>query len=77
MSPNSLKAFELVIDAGKPVNGDTLSAALRSVRNWDTGGIVGAPVDITNQQIGLGQVVKYSKANNYDPQPLTPWVKAG
>jgi len=71
------KAFELVIDAGKPVNGDTLSAALRSVRNWDTGGIVGAPVDITNQQIGLGQVIRYSKASNFDPQPLTPWVKAG
>ena len=71
------KATEMVIDAGQPITGDTLAAAMRSIKNWDTGGIVGAPVNITNQQIGLGQVVKYSKANNFDPQPVTPWVKAG
>ncbi|MCX7380345.1 MAG: ABC transporter substrate-binding protein [Alphaproteobacteria bacterium] len=71
------KATEMVIDAGQAVNGDTLSAAMRSIKNWDTGGIVGAPVSITNQQIGLGQVVKYSKAANFEPQPVTPWVKAG
>ena len=71
------KATEIVIDAGQPITGDTLAAAMRSIKNWDTGGIVGAPVNITNQQIGLGQVVKYSKANNFDPQPVTPWVKAG
>jgi branched-chain amino acid transport system substrate-binding protein len=71
------KATELAIDGGQTVNGDTLAAAMRSIKNWDTGGIVGAPVDITNQQIGLGQVVKYSKASNFEPQPATPWVKAG
>ena len=71
------KATEIVIDAGQPVNGDTLAAAMRSIKNWDTGGIVGAPVNITNQQIGLGQVVQYTKANNFEPQPATPWVKAG
>jgi branched-chain amino acid transport system substrate-binding protein len=71
------KATEMVIDAGQPVNGTTLAAAMRSIKNWDTGGIVGAPVSITNQQIGLGQVVKYSKAGNFDAQPVTPWVKAG
>jgi branched-chain amino acid transport system substrate-binding protein len=71
------KATEMVIDAGQAVNGDTLAAAMRSIKNWDTGGIVGAPVAITNQQIGLGQVVKYSKAANFEPQPVTPWVKAG
>lgn len=71
------KATEMVIDAGQPVNGDTLSAAMRTIKNWDTGGIVGAPVNITNQQIGLGQVVKYTKASNFEPQPVTPWVKAG
>lgn len=71
------KATEMVIDAGQPVNGDTLSAAMRSIKDWDTGGIVGAPVSVTNQQIGLGQVVKYAKASNFEPQPLTPWVKAG
>ncbi len=71
------KATELVIDAGQPVNGTNLAGAMRSIKDWDTGGIVGAPVSITNQQIGLGQVVKYSKAGNFAAQPVTPWVKAG
>jgi len=69
------KAFEIVIDAGQPVNGDTLAAAMRTIKDWDTGGIVGAPVTITNQQIGIGQVIMYTKEGNYEPKPMTDWVK--
>lgn len=69
------KAFEMVMDAGQEVNGDNLAAAMRSIKDWDTGGIVGAPVTITDQQIGIGQVIKYTKESNYEPQPMTDWIK--
>lgn len=69
------KAFEIVIDAGQEVNGDNLANAMRSIKDWDTGGIVGAPVTITGQQIGIGQVIKYTKESNYEPQPMTDWLK--
>ena len=69
------KAFEIVIDAKQPVNGDNLANAMRTIKDWDTGGIVGAPVTITNQQIGIAQVIMYTKAGDYEPQPLTDWVK--
>jgi branched-chain amino acid transport system substrate-binding protein len=65
------KAFEIVIDAGKEINGDNLAAALRSVKNWDTGGIIDVPVSITKQQIGLGRIVRFT--NTMEIEHITDW----
>ena len=69
------KAFEIVIDAGQEVNGDNLAAAMRSVKDWDTGGIIDKPVTISDQQIGFGRVIKYSEATKFDQEPITDWLK--
>ncbi|WP_112664466.1 ABC transporter substrate-binding protein [Microvirga flavescens] len=69
------RAFEAVIDAGQPINGDNLAQAVRAVKNWDTGGIIDAPVSISGQQVGLGRIIKWSQKNNWDPQHLTDWMK--
>jgi branched-chain amino acid transport system substrate-binding protein len=69
------RAFEIVIDAGQEVNGDNLAAALRTVKDWDTGGLIDVPVTIQNQQIGLGRIIRYSAANNWDMEQLTDWMK--
>lgn len=68
------RAFEIVIDAGQPINGDNLAAALRTVKDWNTGGLIDVPVSIQNQQIGLGRIIRYS-ANKWDQQDLTDWMK--
>ncbi len=68
------RAFEIVIDAGEKINGDSLSAALRTVKNWDTGGLIDVPVTIQNQQIGLGRIIRYA-AHKWDQQELTDWMK--
>jgi branched-chain amino acid transport system substrate-binding protein len=69
------RAFEIVIDAGQEINGDNLAAALRTVKDWDTGGLIDVPVSIENQQIGLGRIIRYSAANNWDMEHLTDWMK--
>lgn len=69
------KAFEMVIDAGLPVNGDNLSQAMRAVKGWDTGGLIDVPVSISGQQVGLGRMIKWTQKNNWDPQLLTDWMK--
>lgn len=69
------KAFETVIDAGQEVNGDNLANALRGVKDWDTGGLIDVPVSITGQQIGMGRIIKWSSASNWDPELLTDWMK--
>lgn len=68
------RAFEIVIDAGEEVNGDNLANALRSVKDWDTGGLIDVPVSITNQQIGLGRIVRF-KANEWEMEELTDWMR--
>lgn len=69
------KAFEIVIDAGQEINGDNLANALRSVKDWDTGGLIDEPVSIVNQQIGLGRIVRYSAANNWEMEHVTDWIR--
>jgi branched-chain amino acid transport system substrate-binding protein len=69
------KAFETVIDAGQAVNGDNLANALRGVKDWDTGGLIDVPVTISGQQIGMGRIIKWSAATNWDPEMMTDWMK--
>jgi branched-chain amino acid transport system substrate-binding protein len=69
------KAFETVIDAGKEINGKNLADAMRSVKNWDTGGMVGAPINIAGQKLGLGQVIRWSKDKDWTPVPVSKWMK--
>lgn len=69
------RAFEIVIDAGEEINGDNLANALRSVKDWDTGGLIDVPVSITNQQIGLGRIIRYSAANNWEMEEVTDWMR--
>ena len=71
------KAFEMVIDSGKPVNGDNLAAAMRSVKNWDTGGLIDVPVSMMGQQIGLGRVIKFNPAQGDIIENVTDWLPVG
>lgn len=68
------RAFEIVIDAGEEINGDNLANAMRSVKDWDTGGLIDVPVSIINQQIGLGRIIRF-KANEWDMEELTDWMR--
>ena len=70
------KAFEMVIDEGKEITGVNLAAAMASIKDWDTGGIVGAPVTMSGQQIGLGQVIRWEKVDgDWAPVPVSDWMK--
>jgi branched-chain amino acid transport system substrate-binding protein len=71
------KAFEIVIDSGKPINGDNLAAAMRSVKNWDTGGIIDVPVSMMGQQIGLGRIIRFNPAQADIIENVTDWMQVG
>jgi branched-chain amino acid transport system substrate-binding protein len=71
------KAFEIVIDSGKPINGDNLAAAMRGVKNWDTGGIIDVPVSMMGQQIGLGRVIRFNPAQADIIENVTDWIQVG
>lgn len=68
------KAAEEAIAQGKPVTGEGLRDALRAVRNWDTGGIIGAPVTFAGNSIPLAQVVRFEAAKDFVPTPVSGWL---
>jgi branched-chain amino acid transport system substrate-binding protein len=68
------KAAEEAIAQGKPVTGEGLRDALRATKNWDTGGIIGAPVTFANNSIPLAQVVRFEVAKDFVPTPVSGWI---
>lgn len=68
------KAAEEAIAQGKPFTGEGLRDALRAARNWDTGGVIGAPVTFANNSIPLAQVVRFEAAKDFVPTPVSPWI---
>ncbi len=71
------KATEDVIDAGLEVNGDNLVAALEAVENWDTGGLIGMPIDFSGHEVGIGQVIRWNVADDgtLTSEAISDWLK--
>ncbi|MBK6867347.1 MAG: ABC transporter substrate-binding protein [Burkholderiales bacterium] len=53
-----VEAAKRTLDAGKPLNGDNLKAALNSIKDFDTGGIIGTPISIPGNSIPVGRVYR-------------------
>lgn len=68
------KAAEEALAQGKPLSGESLRDALRGVRDWDTGGVIGAPVTFVNNSIPLAQVVRFDAAKDFVPTPVSGWI---
>ena len=70
------QATEDVIDAGKEITGDNLVAALETLQNWDTGGLVGMPVDFSGHKVGVGQLLQWKVVEGVLSQtPVSDWIK--
>jgi branched-chain amino acid transport system substrate-binding protein len=53
-----LESAKRTLEAGKPMNGPNLKAALNSIRDFDTGGIVGVPVTVKGNSIPVGRIYR-------------------
>ncbi|MCT9811467.1 ABC transporter substrate-binding protein [Acidovorax sp. Be4] len=61
------------LDAGKPLNGPNLKAALNSLKDFDTGGLIGVPITIRGNSIPVGRVYKADmKAQKM--VPASDWI---
>ncbi|MCH8532490.1 MAG: ABC transporter substrate-binding protein [Saccharospirillum sp.] len=65
--------MERVIEADKEVTPDNLMAELASIRNWDSGGFFGRPVDVVDNKIGQGRVYRYNASNKLY-EPASDWI---
>ncbi|WP_326539566.1 ABC transporter substrate-binding protein [Pseudorhodoferax sp.] len=52
------EAARRTLDAGKPLDGRNLKAALNTIKDFDTGGLIGVPITISGNSIPVGRVYR-------------------
>ncbi len=57
-----LEAAKRTLEAKKELTGPNLKVALNSIKDFDTGGIIGTPITITGNTIPVGRVYRYDAA---------------
>lgn len=62
--------------AGKPMTGPNLKAALNSIKDFDTGGIIGVPITIPGNSVPYGRVYRFD-AKAKTVLPVSDWLKIG
>lgn len=65
---------ERCIKANKPLTLPNMKAALESMKQWDSGGIFGALVDVSSHQIPIGRMYAYDAAKK-TMEPASGWIK--
>lgn len=67
------EAAKRTLDAGKPMDGKNLKLALNSIKNFDTGGVVGVPISIRGNSIPVGRIYRFD-AKQQKMQPASDWI---
>ena len=62
------------LEAKMAFNGPNLKKALNTIKNFDTGGIVGAPITVVGNSIPVGRVYQYN-AGKKQFLPVSDWIK--
>lgn len=67
------EAAKRTLDAGKELTGPNLKAALNSIRNYDTGGIIGVPINIKGNSIPVGRIYQ-ADVKQGKMLPASDWI---
>lgn len=68
-----VEAAKRVLDAGQEMNGESLKAALNSIENFDTGGLIGVPISTPGNTIPVGRVYQYD-AGEQRMTAVSDWI---
>ncbi|WP_227515397.1 ABC transporter substrate-binding protein [Marinobacter salinus] len=62
------------LDAGKELNAKNMAESLSSIKDWDTGGIIGVPVTAKNMSFPVGRIWRVNaKEGRYEP--VSDWIQ--
>jgi len=67
------EAAKRTLADGKELNGENLKAALNSIEDFDTGGIIGVPISIPGNSIPVGRIYQYD-ASAGKMEPASDWI---
>lgn len=68
------EAAKRTLNAGKPLDGKNLKAALNTIKDFDTGGIIGTPITIRGNSIPVGRIYRFD-AKQQKMQPASDWIQ--
>ena len=69
-----IEAVKRTLDAKKDLTATNMKAALNSIKDFDTGGIIGVPISIPGNTVPVGRVYQYDGANK-TMKPVSDWIK--
>lgn len=69
-----IEAAKRTLDAKKDLTASNMKASLNSIKDFDTGGIIGVPISISGNTIPVGRVYQYDGANK-TMKPVSDWIK--
>ena len=67
------EAARRTLDAGKELTSQNMKAALNSIEDFDTGGIVGVPISIPGNTVPVGRIYQYDAAAK-QMKPVSDWI---
>ena len=67
------EAAKRTLEAGNELNGKNLKTALSSIRNFDTGGLIGVPLSIKGNSIPIGRIYR-ADFKQQKMVPASEWI---
>ena len=61
------------LEAGKPLDAKNLKAALNSIKNFDTGGLIGVPITIKGNSVPVGRIYR-ADMKTQKMVPASDWI---
>jgi branched-chain amino acid transport system substrate-binding protein len=68
------EAVKRTLEEGKELSGENLKAALNSLEDFDTGGIIGVPISIPGNSIPVGRIYRADTAAQ-KMVPVSDWIQ--
>ena len=67
------EAAKRTLEAGKDLTAKNLKASLNTIKDFDTGGIIGVPISIPGNSVPVGRIYSYSAADK-QMKPASDWI---
>jgi len=67
------EVIKRTMDAGKELTAENMAESLASIKDWDTGGIIGIPVSVQDMSFPVGRIWRVNaKEERYEP--VSDWI---
>jgi branched-chain amino acid transport system substrate-binding protein len=67
------ESVKRTLEAGQELTSQNMKAALNSIKDFDTGGIIGVPISVPGNTVPVGRIYQYD-ASAKQMKPVSDWI---